>query len=76
VIHALGQITFVAQCGYQTGGTWDGTVKNLRFGYSPVFCFADGSPAQKLLEDMGADIVTLQQMQNFDTLQSKIDKLF
>lgn len=76
VIHALGQITFVAQCGYQTGGTWDGTVKNLRFGYSPVFCFADGNPAQKLLEDMGADIVTLQQMQNFDTLQSKIDKLF
>ena len=76
LIHSLGQVTFVAQCGYQTGGTWDGTVKNLRFGYSPVYCFADGSPAQKLLEDMGADIVTLQQLQNFDTLQSKIDNLF
>lgn len=76
VIHALGQMTFVAQCGYQTGGTWDGTVKNLRFGYSPVFCFADGSPAQRLLADMGADTVTLQQLQDLKALQPNVNTLF
>ncbi len=75
-IHSLGEMTFVAQCGYQTGGTWDGTVKNLRFGYSPVFCFADGSPAQQLLADMGADTVTMQQLQDISALQPKCNRLF
>lgn len=76
VIHALGQMTFVAQCGYQTGGTWDGTVKNLRFGYSPVYCFADGSPAQRLLADMGACPVDLQDLQALAELQPKEKNLF
>ena len=40
LIHCMGLRTFVAQCGYQHGGTWDGTVKNLRFGWSSVYCFA------------------------------------
>lgn len=76
VIHSLGQMTFVAQCGYQTGGTWDGTVKNLRFGWSPLYCFADGSPAQRLLEDMGADSVTGAQLADFSALQASISALF
>ncbi len=75
-IHSLGQMTFVAQCGYQKGGTWDGTVKNLRFGYSPVYCFADGSPAQQLLADMGASPVKLQDLQDLASLQPKINNLF
>ncbi len=54
VIHALGEKTFVAQCDYETGGTWDGTVKNLRFGWSPVYCFRDGSAAMEQLFQMGA----------------------
>lgn len=76
VIHALGECTFVAQCGYQTGGTWDGTVKNLRFGYSPVYCFADGSPAQHLLVDMGAQTVTTQQTEHFSLLPKPTAGLF
>lgn len=56
-IHALGSKTFVAQCSYQQGGTWDGSVRNLRFGWSELCCFNDGSPAMTLLEQMGAVLV-------------------
>ena len=44
-IHALGSMVFVAQSGLKKGGTWDGTAKNLQFGWSPVLCFRDGSEA-------------------------------
>lgn len=76
VIHALGEKTFVAQCGYQTGGTWDGTVKNLRFGLSPVFCYADGSPAQHLLTDMGAELVQMEQLMNIKALRKAVAGFF
>ncbi len=76
IIHSLGQMTFVAQCGYQQGGTWDGTVKNLRFGYSPVYCFADGSPAQHLLVEMGAQSVEITQLTNFASLPKPVAGLF
>lgn len=76
VIHALGQMTFVAQCGYQQGGTWDGTVKNLRFGYSPVYCYADGSPAQHLLEEMGAQGMELSELTNFASLPKPVAGFF
>lgn len=56
-IHALGRMTFVAQASFGKGGTWDGTVKNLRFGWSPVACFDDGSPAMESLEQMGAYLI-------------------
>lgn len=56
-IHALGRMTFVAQATLDKGGTWDGTVKNLRFGWSPVACFADGSEAMTQLEQMGAYLI-------------------
>lgn len=76
IIHSLGQMTFVAQCGYQTGGTWDGTVRNLRAGYSPVYCFADASPAQRLLEDMGAQTVDMQSITNLSALPKPVAGLF
>lgn len=57
IVHSLAQVTFVAQSAYQSGGTWDGTVKNLRFGWSAVCVYRDGSPAQRLLCDMGAAAV-------------------
>ena len=56
-IHALGRMVFVAQSDLGKGGTWDGTVKNLRFGWSPVACFRDGSGAAEQLEQMGAYLV-------------------
>ena len=65
VIHALGAMTFVAQCSYQTGGTWDGTVKNLRFRWSDVYCMDDGSDAASALMQMGAKGITMAELQDF-----------
>ena len=72
VIHSLGSCAFVAQCGYQTGGTWDGTVKNLRFGWSDVYCFADGSPACGLLGEMGAQNIEICQLTDFISLPKPV----
>ena len=67
-IHALGRMVFVAQSTLQTGGTWDGTVKNLRFGWSPVACFRDGSEASARLEQMGAYLVGQEDLRDFGCL--------
>mgnify|MGYP003294354138 CR=1 FL=1 len=69
LIHCLGEKTFVAQSAHQTGGTWDGTVKNLRFGWSPVFCFDDGSCAAQALCQMGAEPVTGEALADLSGLQ-------
>ena len=65
VIHALGLKTFVAQASLKMGGTWDGTVKNLRFGWSPVYGFRDGSEAMELLMQMGLWPVKMEDLQSF-----------
>ena len=70
-IHTLGRMVFVAQCGLQKGGTWDGTAKNLRFGWSPVACFRDGSPASLELEQMGAYLIDTESLQDFGILQEQ-----
>lgn len=70
-IHALGQITFVAQAQLQKGGTWDGTVKNLRFGWSSVACFRDGSEASLELERMGAFLLDRKELEDFSGLQKQ-----
>lgn len=68
-IHTLGRMVFVAQSGQQKGGTWDGTAKNLRFGWSTVACFRDGSAASTELEQMGAYLVDMENLSDFDVLQ-------
>ncbi len=75
-IHALGEKTFVAQSAYRQGGTWDGTVKNLRFGYSPVFVFDDRSPAAIQLSQMGATLTSLADLQDLSTLTPEQTQLF
>ena len=64
VIHALGLKTFVAQASLKAGGTWDGTVKNLRHGWSPVFCYDDGSDVSKILCQMGAVAVGVDDLKS------------
>ncbi len=54
LIHAWGEKTLVAQCGWRAGGTWDGSVKNLRHGWSPLFCYDDGSRGMEALCALGA----------------------
>lgn len=72
-IHALGAITFVAQATLEKGGTWDGTVKNLRNGWSNVACFRDGSEASHRLETLGAYLIDLEDLQVLESfLQPEI----
>ena len=76
VIHALGEKTLVAQCTAGMGGTWDGTVRNLRAGWSPVFCFQDGSKAVQQLTQLGAGLVQTEQLSDLGTLQDDALRLF
>ena len=69
VIHALGLKTFVAQSSLKTGGTWDGTVKNLRHHWSDVFCFDDGSESMELLSRMGARLLGMKDLNSFYDLE-------
>lgn len=58
LIHAMGERTFVAQCTHGHGGTWAGTVENLKKGLSPVYCHADGSAAAQALCELGAEALS------------------
>lgn len=69
IIHSLGSRTFVAQSAWKKGGTWDGTCKNLRFGFSPVFCFHDGSDAVRELEQLGATLIAQKELEDINALQ-------
>lgn len=75
-IHALGEKTFVAQCTLESGGTWDGTVKNLRYGWSPVYVFADGSDASAALDAMGALSVLPPMLEDIGALPNFQNSLF
>lgn len=54
LIHALGQVTLVAQSSQGRGGTWAGVQANLQHHWSPVYCYQDGSPAAQALFSQGA----------------------
>ena len=69
VIHALSSRTFVSQCAEESGGTWDGTVKNLKAGWSSVYCFQDESAAAQRLRDRGAVPIEMAQLADFSRLQ-------
>ena len=72
IIHGLCEKTLVAQSNLHTGGTWDGTVKNLRLCLSSVFCFQDGSGAVNSLVQLGAEPISLSQLEDFSRLQPLI----
>lgn len=76
VIHSLGEKTLAAQCSLEKGGTWDGCVRNLRFGWSPVFCFDDGSEAMSRLEQMGATLIGIEKLQALAALAPENLTLF
>ena len=54
IIHAMGEKVLVAQARRGIGGTWSGTVENLRCGWSPVFICDDGTDAVQALAERGA----------------------
>lgn len=53
-IHALGRLCFAAQCTKTEGGTWQGSLDNLRHGRSRLFAYDDGSKGAKALQAQGA----------------------
>ncbi|MBQ4549821.1 MAG: DNA-processing protein DprA [Oscillospiraceae bacterium] len=67
-IHALGISTIAAQCSLKTGGTWDGSVKNLRFGWSPLCVYNDGSESAELLSQMGAEKIGFEDLKDLRKL--------
>ena len=71
VIHCLGAFVLVAQCTYGKGGTWNGTLQNLRNNWSPVFCFDDESRSFAELTQRGAKSITMEQLQNLQSLKSE-----
>lgn len=70
VIHALASRVLVAQATLGKGGTWEGTRQNLRYGWSPVFCFDDGSQACRELSQMGAQLISTGQLSRLSQLQA------
>lgn len=72
MIHALAEKTFVAQSDLSIGGTWSGTVMNLRNNWSTVFCFADGSNAMQELGQMGAQLIGVEQLADMNALVPEI----
>lgn len=68
VIHAMGDVTLVAQCSLEQGGTWSGTTKNLRSGWSRVCLFDDGSEASNALAALGAEKITCADLAGLDHL--------
>ena len=75
-IHAMVWRTFVAQTGDGMGGTWDGTVKNLRAGWSGVYCFRDGSEGMARLRAMGAMAVGIGDLKDLSALPDREISLF
>ena len=76
VIHALGEKALVAQSDLGRGGTWSGTVRNLKENWSPVFCFRDGSEAALQLEQLGAELITPDALTDLNGLQSRAISFF
>lgn len=76
VIHALGMVTVAAQCTLGKGGTWDGSTRNLRHGWSPLFLFRDGSEASLELEQMGAETIDIEELADYAALARRQRSLF
>ena len=71
VIHTLGSLTIAAQCSFGKGGTWDGILANLKNGWTPLCCFADGSKAAADLQNRGVRTITVDDLQNLQDLSEQ-----
>lgn len=71
VIHTMSAVTVVVQSSLEKGGTWSGTVSNLKQGWSPVFCYNDGSEAVCRLLQMGAGLMDVSDLERFPDFHSQ-----
>lgn len=74
LIHAMGEMTFVAQSSLEKGGTWSGAVDNLRHDRSLLYVYKDGSAAAAALIDRGAQPVTEADLANLQDLLTEEQK--
>ena len=70
VIHTMGSLTIAAQCTLEKGGTWNGILANLKYGWNPVCMFDDQSDAAKELENRGVQIIGMNQLQDLAALSA------
>ena len=68
MIHSMGLCVFVAQSDVGKSGTWNGTVNNLRHGWSPVYCYDDESAAATELEQLGAQLIAPEELTAMEQL--------
>ena len=71
VIHAMASLTIAAQCTLGKGGTWEGILANLKYGWNPVCMFSDGSEVLRELHNRGAQPVAMHELQNLATLAAQ-----
>lgn len=76
IIHSMGKLTLVVQSRLGKGGTWDGTVKNLKHGWTPVFCLDDGTEASVMLEQLGAELISGSALTDLSKLTSGVRSFF
>lgn len=71
LIHAMGEKVLVAQSDYGKGGTWNGTVENLKAGWSPVFVFSGDAQVQgsMALLERGAESIAMEQLSRLSQLE-------
>ncbi len=75
-IHTLGRAVLVAQATLQKGGTWDGASRNLRFGWTNVCVFQDGSDSAKVLSQMGAELIGTEELADLSALTKQTRSFF
>ena len=68
VIHTLASVTIAAQCTYGKGGTWDGILANLRWGWNPVCLYDDGSEACLQLQNRGVHNISISDLEDISSL--------
>lgn len=68
LIHSMAEVTLVAQCNFRKGGTWGGSQRNLRGGWSRLVCFDDGSEAVQALCREGAVTADLEMLKELKQL--------
>lgn len=71
LIHAMGEKTLVAQSDYGSGGTWNGTMENLKQGWSPVY-MCNEEPEDRGTQGLiqrGAVPVFTEQLRDLSQLQ-------
>ena len=76
VIHAMGMMTLVSQCRLGAGGTWSGTIQNLRRNWSLVICFRDGSEASLELQRQGAYLMDTEDLSHLTDIKDPQMNLF